>query len=49
MIEDNFNFKKYPVIIVDPYPNEQTRIFSKKFNGRIIEKTPSNLKIADCE
>ena len=49
MIEDNFNFKKYPVIIVDPYPNEQTKIFSEKFNGRIIEKTPSNLKIADCE
>ena len=49
MIKDNFNFDKNPVIIVDPYPNEQTKLFAKGFNGKIIEKTPNNLKIKDCE
>lgn len=48
MIEANFDYKKYPVIIVEPYPTKQTESFAKKFNGKIIEKTPSTLKIKDC-
>tara|TARA_R110000868_G_scaffold410463_2_gene698557 strand:+ start:1147 stop:2322 length:1176 start_codon:yes stop_codon:yes gene_type:complete len=49
MIESNFDFKKYPVVIVDPYPTEQIESFAKKFNAKIIEKTPNNLEIKDCE
>lgn len=49
MIENNFNYKKYPVIIVDPYPTEEILLFSEKINAKIIEKTPDTLEIKDCE
>ncbi len=49
MIEDNFDYKQYPVIIVDPYPTEQIELFAKKFNAKIIEKTPNKLELEDCE
>nr|WP_315155726.1 SIR2 family protein [uncultured Flavobacterium sp.] len=49
MIETNFDFKKYPIILVEPYPTEQTELFIKKFNAKIIIKTPSKMDIIDCK
>lgn len=49
MIETNFDFKKYPIILIEPYPTEQTDLFIKKFNAKIIIKTPSKMDIKDCE
>jgi hypothetical protein len=49
MIENNFDYMNYPVILVDPYPTEQTELFAKKINAKIIKKTPNTLELIDCE
>jgi hypothetical protein len=49
IIENNFDYKKYPMFVVDPYPSQAIKDFVKKFNARLIEKTPDNLKKEDFE
>ncbi|AZQ57300.1 hypothetical protein EJ994_00185 [Maribacter sp. MJ134] len=49
MIEKYFNFKNHLIVIVDPYPSEQTKLFVKKFNAKLVQKTPDNLNLKDCE
>lgn len=48
MIEEHFDFKKYPIYLIEPYPSKNTRLFTEKFNAQIIEKTPDNMTLKDC-
>ena len=49
IIEQNFDYKNYPMFVVDPYPSQQIKEFVQKFNAKLIEKTPDNLKKEDFE
>ncbi|MGV3541090.1 MAG: SIR2 family protein [Rufibacter sp.] len=49
IIEQKFDFNNKPVYVVDPYPSERTTEFIKKFNGKLVEKTPENIQISDFE
>ncbi|MBK9480363.1 MAG: SIR2 family protein [Bacteroidetes bacterium] len=46
LIEKHFDSKK-PVYIVEPCPHNQTEIFCKRFNAKLIRKTPDNLVLSD--
>lgn len=49
IIENNFDYKKYPMFVVDPYPSQTIKDFVKKYNAKLIEKTPDNLRKEDFE
>jgi hypothetical protein len=49
MIKKYFDFENKQIVIVEPYPSEQTKLFVKKFNAKLVTKTPNNLTLKDCE
>lgn len=49
IIENYFDFANNQIIIVEPYPSEQTQLFINKFNAKLITKTPNDLTLEDCE
>lgn len=47
MVLENFDFRNKQIIIVDPYPTIDTKIFVSKTNANIIQKSVSELKASD--
>lgn len=39
-ILENFDYNKYPTVIVDPYPSEDVKSFANKLDAQLIEQTP---------
>lgn len=49
LILENYNFEKYPVFIIDPFPHERTSALSDLVNAQIITKDPDCMDINDFD
>lgn len=49
LIEKYYDYSKYPIYVVDPYPSEQIKKFVDKFDATLVVKTPENLMMKDIE
>jgi hypothetical protein len=49
LIEEKYDFHNKPVFLIEPYPSEKSDDFIKKFNARLVEKTPDELRNSDFE
>lgn len=47
LISEMFDYKNRSLFVVEPFPSAKTYEFLEKFNGKLIEKTPDNLRLDD--
>jgi hypothetical protein len=47
LIKKKYDYKSKPIFIVEPFPSDNTHKLIKELNGKLIEKTPDNLRIED--